>query len=286
MVDIGRDKTQIAVMQYSSYTRVEFGFNLNQDKEKLNAALEKIHHISGTTRTGKALDKALQLFKHGEISGARVNQEDVAQIAVVVSDGHSQDDPVPHAQRLRQAGVQLLALGIGGHINLRELIDITGDETLTFQNLTTQASLDKFVSQFKKIAVGEHCEFSRGPHGAEIICNSDSISIGVSTVNPFYGHLYVIGQYHRSECVATPRNASKQIQLTIPLTSCDVQKQFTLSPKGIMFETNVILKYHPHYNTYKDQVFNVQCFYPEKATKLPKKLLNNRVAISDRLVDH
>lgn len=43
-----------------------------------------------------------------------------------------------------------------------ELLEITGDENLAFQNLTSQASLDKFVQQFKKIAVGEHCDFSRG----------------------------------------------------------------------------------------------------------------------------
>lgn len=29
MVEIGPDRTQIAVMQYSSYTRVEFGFTAN-----------------------------------------------------------------------------------------------------------------------------------------------------------------------------------------------------------------------------------------------------------------
>lgn len=28
MVEIGPEKTQIAVMQYSSYTRIEFGFNV------------------------------------------------------------------------------------------------------------------------------------------------------------------------------------------------------------------------------------------------------------------
>lgn len=60
------------------------------------------------------------------------------------------------------SGVQILALGIGAHINMGELLDITGDENLAFQNLNSQLSLDKFANQFKKIAVGEHCDFSRG----------------------------------------------------------------------------------------------------------------------------
>ncbi|VDN31700.1 unnamed protein product, partial [Gongylonema pulchrum] len=253
-----------------------------QNKETLRVALQKIRHISGTTKTGKALDKALQVFKHDAISGARLDQEDVAQVAVVVTDGHSHDDPVPAALRLRQSGVQILALGIGAHINMGELLEITGDENLAFQNLTSQASLDQFVHQFKKIAVGEHCDFSRGPHGAEINCHSDSVEIGISTVNPFHGHLYVPGQFHRPECVATARNStSKEIRLSIGLTSCGIQKQFKLNPKGALFETSVVLKFHPLYNTKTDKVFKVQCFYPEKAPKLPKQFQDNRIAISE-----
>ncbi|VDD86442.1 unnamed protein product [Enterobius vermicularis] len=225
MVDIGTEKTQIAVMQYSSYTRVEFGFSTHQTKDNLKNALGKIRHLSGTTKTGKALDKALHLFKHDTSSGARRDQEDVAQVAVVVTDGHSHDDPVPAAQRLRQAGVQILTLGIGAHINMGELFDITGDESLAFQNLTSQNSLDQFVNQFKKIAVGELCKFARGAHGAEIICNSDSIDIRVSTVNPFYGHLYVANQFTHSECVAKAENLSTEVYLPLSLTSCNIQKQ-------------------------------------------------------------
>lgn len=49
-----------------------------------------------------------------------------------------------------------------------------------------------------------------------------------------------------------------------------------------MFETGLILKFHPWYNTKKDKLFSVQCFYPEKSPKLPKKFLRNHIAISDR----
>ncbi|VDN04752.1 unnamed protein product [Thelazia callipaeda] len=282
LIEIGPKHTQISVMQYSSYTRVEFNFIANSNKESLRAALQKIRHISGTTKTGKALDKALHVFRHDPSSGARLNQDDVAQVAVVVTDGHSHDDPVPAALRLREAGVQILALGIGSHINMGELYEITGDESLAFQNLTSQISLDQFVHQFKKIAVGEHCDFSRGQHGAEINCRSDSVEIVISTVNPFRGHLYVSGQFYRPECVATaPNSTSKEIQLAINLTSCNIQRQVKLNPKGILFETSVVLKFHPDYNTKTDKMFKVHCFYPEKAVKFPKKYANNRIANID-----
>lgn len=51
---------------------------------------------------------------------------------------------------------------------------------------------------------------------------------------------------------------------------------------GALFETNVVLKFHPLYNTKVDKVFKVQCFYPEKAPKLRRKYVDNRVAISDK----
>uniref|UniRef100_A0A1I8EAH9 von Willebrand factor type A domain-containing protein n=1 Tax=Wuchereria bancrofti TaxID=6293 RepID=A0A1I8EAH9_WUCBA len=283
LIEIGPKNTQIAVMQYSSYTRVEFNFSANPNKESLRASLQKIRHISGTTKTGKALDKAFHVFCHDSNFGARLNQDDVAQVAVVVTDGHSHDDPIPAAMRLRQAGVQILTLGIGAHINMGELVEITGDQNLAFQNLTSQASLDQFVHQFKKIAVGEHCEFSRGVFGAEINCHSDSIEIIVSTVNPFYGHLYIPGHFHVSECAATARNSSsKEIRFSIDLTSCNIQKQTKQNLMGTLFETNVLLKFHPLYNTKADKIFKVQCFYPEKVPKLPRKYVDNRVATSNK----
>ncbi|VDO27391.1 unnamed protein product, partial [Brugia timori] len=283
LIEIGPKNTQIAVMQYSSYTRVEFNFSANPNKESLRASLQKIRHISGTTKTGKALDKALHVFCHDSNFGTRLNQDDVAQVAVVVTDGHSHDDPIPAAMRLRQAGVEILTLGIGAHINMGELVEITGDQNLAFQNLTSQASLDQFVHQFKKIAVGEHCDFSRGLFGAEINCHSDSVEIIVSTVNPFYGHLYVPGYFHVPECAATAQNSSsREIRFSIDLTSCNIQKQIKQNLMGTLFETNVLLKFHPSYNTKADKVFKVQCFYPEKVPKLPRKYMDNPVATSNK----
>uniref|UniRef100_A0A1I8ASB3 VWFA domain-containing protein n=1 Tax=Steinernema glaseri TaxID=37863 RepID=A0A1I8ASB3_9BILA len=268
MVEIGPQKTQIAVMQYSSYTRIEFGFSANQNKESIRAALQRIRHISGTTKTGKALDKALHLFQTPS-SGAR-KKESVAQVAVVVTDGHSHDDPVPSALRLRQAGVQVLALGIGAHINVGELVQVTGDEQLAFQNLTTQDSLNQFTDQFRRIAIGEHCDFAKGTNGAEITCLGDSVSIDISTVKRFHGHLYVKDHFHDPACVV--QTASSDVHMRLRLVDCDIQKQFMLNPRGILFETNVILQFHPHYATHKDKMFHVKCFYPDKKFRSKKPL--------------
>lgn len=88
IVDIGPNDTQVAVLQYSSYTYIEFGFSVYSTKDKLKAAIAQLQHRSGTTKTGKALDRALQMFT-SRTWGSRFGRNGVQQIAVVVSDGHS-----------------------------------------------------------------------------------------------------------------------------------------------------------------------------------------------------
>lgn len=82
---------------------------------------------------------------------------------VVVTDGHSQDDPVPNANALRAAGITVLAVGIGEYVNMPELLEIAVEPSHTFKN----DSLDKFEETFRKIAVGEVCTFAKGTY-----CNS------------------------------------------------------------------------------------------------------------------
>ncbi|PIO76208.1 von Willebrand factor type A domain protein [Teladorsagia circumcincta] len=63
MMNIGKNKSQIAVLQYASYTRLEYSFDDNQSYEELLSSLKKIRHMSGTTKTGKAMLKALDMFR-------------------------------------------------------------------------------------------------------------------------------------------------------------------------------------------------------------------------------
>ncbi|PIO60154.1 hypothetical protein TELCIR_18356, partial [Teladorsagia circumcincta] len=69
--------------------------------EELLSSLKKIRHMSGTTKTGKAMLKALDMFKKVKHS------DDVSRVAVVVTDGHSQDNPAPAADALRAAEIYL-----------------------------------------------------------------------------------------------------------------------------------------------------------------------------------
>jgi uncharacterized protein YegL len=222
-VDIGPNDTQIAVLQYSSYTYIEFGFNIHSTKESLRDAISKLQHKSGTTKTGKALDRALQMFTT-KTWGSRFGRNGVQQIAVVVTDGHSRDDPAQAAGRLRQAGVRIIALGIGQHINMNELVDISNDANYAFENLTSSETMENFVRAFRETTITDECEYLRGPEGAQITCNPDSIQVGITMEKEFGGFLYVDGHFDDSKCRYQAN--STDFEFNVNLLDCGIARQF------------------------------------------------------------
>uniref|UniRef100_A0AC34FFN3 Uncharacterized protein n=1 Tax=Panagrolaimus sp. ES5 TaxID=591445 RepID=A0AC34FFN3_9BILA len=261
LINISEETTQMAVLQYASYTFTEFVFKTHKTKEALRNGILKIRHKSGTTKTGKALEKAYQLFKD-ESSGSRRKNSTVGQVAIVVTDGHSHDDPIAKAKKLRSSGVTIIALGIGPHINMNELNQITDNPEYAFSNLTSKESLNRFTTEFKKLAIGEECKFARGTDGAEVKCLSDSINVGVSTMKQFMGHLYIDGQYYDSKC--NSKSNSTEVNLKVGLNECGIKRQFSVNPRGFLFEAKVLLQFHPFYSTPQDKTFNVHCFYQDK----------------------
>lgn len=78
---------------------------------------------------------------------------------VVVGDGHSLDNPIGPSKEIREKGIVLLTMGIGNYVNMKELVQMTEDPALAFNNET----MDQFISTFRRIAVGEICDYAKGP---------------------------------------------------------------------------------------------------------------------------
>lgn len=219
----------------------------------MHDGVDKVRQKLGTTRTGKALDKALKLFTDPS-SGVRKSPH-VAQVSsqhfvLNTIDPRSQllyltDTRMTIPYRLQRAyeqrvrapthstansrflGVKVMVLGIGSHINMDELVQISGDEQFAFNNLTETDTIDQFLSTFKKFSVGERCEYSRGPNGAEIKCNADSIEVNVSLEKPLKGHMYVTGHFHDQKCVV--RSNTTEVSLNVGLGNCGISHQFSVS---------------------------------------------------------
>ncbi|XP_019719267.1 collagen alpha-6(VI) chain isoform X3 [Hippocampus comes] len=108
--DVGPDRVRMALVQYSTTPRTEFLLNTFQKKAEILQYVSTLPYMGGGTHTGQGLD--FMLSKHFvEEAGSRANQN-VAQIAVVITDGKSQDDVESHAAELKRKGIVLYAIGI------------------------------------------------------------------------------------------------------------------------------------------------------------------------------
>uniref|UniRef100_A0A671LP58 Collagen alpha-1(XII) chain n=1 Tax=Sinocyclocheilus anshuiensis TaxID=1608454 RepID=A0A671LP58_9TELE len=106
--DLGEDKTRVGVVQYSTDTRTEFNLNQYFKKAELLRAINSLPYKGGNTMTGEALDHLLKnMFT--ETAGAR---KGFPRVAVVITDGKSQDPVEGYAKRLKNAGVEIFTLGI------------------------------------------------------------------------------------------------------------------------------------------------------------------------------
>ncbi|XP_067222856.1 collagen alpha-1(XII) chain isoform X4 [Chanodichthys erythropterus] len=108
--DIGEEKTRVAVVQYSSDTRTEFNLNQHFRRPDVLRAIKNLPYKGGNTMTGDAMDYLVK-NTFTEAAGAR---KSFPKVAMIITDGKSQDPVGEYATRLRNIGVEIFVLGIKG----------------------------------------------------------------------------------------------------------------------------------------------------------------------------
>uniref|UniRef100_A0A665U5K9 Collagen, type XIV, alpha 1b n=1 Tax=Echeneis naucrates TaxID=173247 RepID=A0A665U5K9_ECHNA len=102
------DKTRIGLAQYSGDPRIEWHLNAHTTKDSVIDAVKNLPYKGGNTLTGLALTFILENSFKPE-SGSRPG---VPKIGILITDGKSQDDVIPPARSLRNAGIELFAIGV------------------------------------------------------------------------------------------------------------------------------------------------------------------------------
>lgn len=108
--DVSPDHVRIGLVQYSDNPLTEFLLNTFENKDDILNNIIKLPYRGGGTMTGKGLEFMSNEHFVGK-AGSRAAQK-VPQIAVVITDGKSQDDVESHAKNLRRRGIVLYAIGI------------------------------------------------------------------------------------------------------------------------------------------------------------------------------
>uniref|UniRef100_A0AAR2LT43 Collagen alpha-1(XII) chain n=1 Tax=Pygocentrus nattereri TaxID=42514 RepID=A0AAR2LT43_PYGNA len=106
--DIGPDRVQIGLAQYSGDPKTEWHLNAHKTRESLLEAVANLPYKGGNTLTGLALNYILQNNFKTNV-GMRPNSR---KIGVLVTDGKSQDDVIANSQNLREQGIELYAIGV------------------------------------------------------------------------------------------------------------------------------------------------------------------------------
>ncbi|XP_069790511.1 collagen alpha-3(VI) chain-like isoform X2 [Narcine bancroftii] len=111
-LDVGRDKVQVGLVQYSEDPRVNFYLNSYTTKKDLTDMVNNLRQLGGrSANTGKALEYVKQnMFTRP--AGSRV-EEGVPQFLILLTASRSADDVGQAALALKQAGVAPFTIGSG-----------------------------------------------------------------------------------------------------------------------------------------------------------------------------
>ncbi|XP_031439572.2 collagen alpha-1(XXI) chain-like [Clupea harengus] len=135
--DVGPLYTQVAVVQYSDTPRLEIPLGRHQSTAALVAAIQDISYLGGNTQTGRAIKFTIEHVFPSSLRSEAVKN----RIAVVVTDGKSQDDVVDASVEARAQNVILFSVGVGDEITTSELVAIANkppnDYVLHAEDYTT-----------------------------------------------------------------------------------------------------------------------------------------------------
>ncbi|XP_005097989.1 collagen alpha-1(XII) chain-like [Aplysia californica] len=130
MFHIGRHKTRVAAVSFSTNATVEFHLDEFYDQKDVRDHVEMIRYTGGGTNTGDALklvNDSVLISEHGVRSN-------VPHVVIVITDGRSQNSPDTRAQAkaLKDSGIFMFAIGVGPYVDDQELKDIASAPSENF----------------------------------------------------------------------------------------------------------------------------------------------------------
>uniref|UniRef100_A0A8C9V5S3 Solute carrier family 35 member C2 n=1 Tax=Scleropages formosus TaxID=113540 RepID=A0A8C9V5S3_SCLFO len=148
---IGSSRVQIALTQYSGDPRTEWQLNNFTSRQQLLEAVRNFRYKGGNTFTGQALIHVLE-ENLKEPAGARPN---TPSFLILLTDGKSQDDAIAAANRLKKAGVEIIAVGVK-NADEAELRQVASEPLeLNVYNVNDFPLLSKLVPRLARILCGK-----------------------------------------------------------------------------------------------------------------------------------
>ncbi|XP_010770828.1 collagen alpha-6(VI) chain-like [Notothenia coriiceps] len=120
-LEVSPSRVRVGIVMYNKITTAQVYLNTFNNKDELLKYIKILPYRGGGTQTGEALKFALEKVFIKQ-KGSR-KDSGVQQVAVVITDGESQDSVSTPAAELRRAGVTVYAVGVkdANHAQLVEM---------------------------------------------------------------------------------------------------------------------------------------------------------------------
>lgn len=188
--NIGQKFTQVGVVQYSDEPYLHIPLGKHFSSRDLIKAMESIEYMGGNTNTGKAIKFASdKLFAFSERG-----PNGIAKIAVVLTDGKSQDEVMAAAEAARKKGIILFAIGVGSETEEAELRAIANKPSSTY---VFSVKDYKAIAKIREVIRQKLCEEtvcpkkisidSRDEKGFDILLHLNLAKKTKKTQGSFYG---------------------------------------------------------------------------------------------------
>eukprot|EP00061_Rhincodon_typus_P013968 g40688.t1 len=110
-LDVGPDRTRVAILNYASTVKEEFMLKTYSNKKDMKQAVYQIKPLSTGTMTGLAIESAMNKA-FTESSGARPEELGISKVAIIVTDGRPQDQVAEISASARASGIEMYAVGV------------------------------------------------------------------------------------------------------------------------------------------------------------------------------
>ncbi|XP_054619267.1 cartilage matrix protein isoform X1 [Dunckerocampus dactyliophorus] len=169
-LDVGPNATRVGVVNYASRVKNEVSLKTHRTKAGLIKAVTKVEPLSTGTMTGLAIQFALNVA-FSESEGARVKSPDISKVAIIVTDGRPQDNVKDVAQRARDAGIEIFAIGVGrvDMSTLKQMASEPLDDHVDY--VESYSVIEKLTKKFQEaFCVSDLC--ATGDHDCQQVCVS------------------------------------------------------------------------------------------------------------------
>lgn len=123
--EVGPDHTRVGVVRYSDRPTTAFELGHFSSREEVKAAARRITYHGGNTNTGDAL-RYITSRSFSAQAGGRPGNRAFKQVAILLTDGRSQDLVLDAAAAAHAAGIRIFAVGVGAA--LKEELDEIASE--------------------------------------------------------------------------------------------------------------------------------------------------------------